>query len=177
MAAGSNRVPERLINFRVYNDAQDVIGIANVTLPTLESMTETTSGAGVAGEVESPILGHYGSMELVLSWRTVSEKVAALAAQKSHSLDIRGSQQIYDASRGVYETQAVKLSVKGVPKSTNLGTFEVNATTDSETTLELTYLKLDVGGKTQIEVDKFNFIAKFGDEDVLESSRKDLGLA
>lgn len=58
------RVPEKLINFKVYKDKTDFIGLADVTLPTLESMTETVSGAGIAGEVDSPTLGHYGSMEL-----------------------------------------------------------------------------------------------------------------
>ena len=59
MAAGSNKIPERLIGFRVYNDNNDLLGIATVTLPMIEAMTDTVSGAGIAGEVESPVLGHY----------------------------------------------------------------------------------------------------------------------
>ena len=37
MAAGSNKIPERLIGFRVYNDNNDLLGIATVTLPMIES--------------------------------------------------------------------------------------------------------------------------------------------
>ena len=71
MANGSNMIPERLIGFRVYNDSNDLLGIANVTMPTIEAMFDTVSGAGIAGEVETPVLGHYGSMTTTLNWRTI----------------------------------------------------------------------------------------------------------
>ena len=53
-------VPEKLINFRVYQDGADLLGVADVSLPSLEAMTETVKGAGVAGEVDSPVLGQGG---------------------------------------------------------------------------------------------------------------------
>lgn len=64
-------VPEKLINFRVYNESEDLLGLADVTLPSFESMTETIKGAGLAGEIDSPVLGHYGSMEVEFNWRTL----------------------------------------------------------------------------------------------------------
>ena len=53
MATG-NKVPERLVNFRVYNEGNDLLGVATVDLPSIEAMSDTVSGAGIAGEVESP---------------------------------------------------------------------------------------------------------------------------
>ena len=97
MATG-NKVPERLINFRVYNDGNDLLGVANVDLPSIEAMSDTVSGAGIAGEVESPILGHFGSMTATFTWRTITPELAKLANQKAHALDLRGSQQVYDAA-------------------------------------------------------------------------------
>lgn len=49
--AGTNNVPERLIAFRVYGEGNDLLGTANVTLPTIEPMTDTVTGAGIAGEI------------------------------------------------------------------------------------------------------------------------------
>ena len=66
-----NNVTERLVNFRVYNEGNDLLGVATVDLPELSSMSDTVSGAGIAGEVESPVLGHFGSMETTLTWRTI----------------------------------------------------------------------------------------------------------
>ena len=55
----SNPVPERLINYRVYLEGNALAGIATADLPDLEAMTDTVSGAGIAGEVDSPIIGHF----------------------------------------------------------------------------------------------------------------------
>lgn len=174
--AGQNQVPERLINFRVYNDGNDLLGVATVDLPELESMSDTVSGAGIAGEVESPVLGHYGSMTTTFSWRTIEKKAMELCKQKAHAVEVRGSQQIYDAANGTYSTVPVRCSMRIVPKNVTLGTFEPGATTDTEQEFEVLYVKLYVDGKAVAEIDKYNFVVKFGDEDMLASVRKDLGL-
>lgn len=176
MATG-NKVPERLINFRVYNDGNDLLGVANVDLPSIEAMSDTVSGAGIAGEVESPILGHFGSMTATFTWRTITPELAKLANQKAHALDLRGSQQVYDAALGEYSSVPARVSLRATPKSVSLGSFEVGSTTDSETEFEVIYMKVLVNGKELIEIDKYNFIAKFDGEDKLASVRKDLGLA
>ena len=92
MAKGSNSIPERLVNFRVFNDNKDLLGIATVELPEISAMTDTVSGAGIAGEVDSPVLGHFGSMTCTLTWRTIEGDVLSLAKQQSHTLEVRGSQ-------------------------------------------------------------------------------------
>ena len=92
-------VPEKLINFKVYQDGNDLVGIADVQLPSLDAMTETVKGAGIAGEFDSPVLGHFGSMEPVLKWRTLEKRNIMPAMQTGVSLVLRGSQQIYDSAR------------------------------------------------------------------------------
>ena len=66
-------VPENLINFRVYEDGGAFLGISDVTLPKLSAMTQTIKGAGLAGELEAPTRGHYGSCEAELNWRTIEK--------------------------------------------------------------------------------------------------------
>lgn len=171
-----NKVPERVINGRVYKDGYDLLGIATVELPEIVSMSETTSGIGIAGEVETPTLGHYESMTTKLSWRTITGDALELLKPKSHSIEVRSSQQVYDAANGTYSTEAVRVSMKVTPKSTSLGKVEPNTTSDSEQEFEVSYLKVQVAGKTKVEIDKFNFVAKIGEEDALASVRKDLGL-
>lgn len=176
MASGTNRVPERLVNFRVYNDNNDLLGIATVDLPEISAMTDTVSGAGIAGEVDSPVLGHFGSMTATFTWRTIESVAMTLAQQKAHAVEVRGSQQSYDAANGVYGSSPVRASMRIVPKTVTLGTFEPGATTDTEQEFEVLYLKLFVDGKEVVEIDKYNFVANFGGHDALESVRADLGL-
>lgn len=176
MAGGTNQVPERLISFRVYNDSNDLLGIATVDLPEIEAMSDTVSGAGIAGEVESPVLGHYSSMTTTFTWRTIEKAAMKLSVQKAHAVEVRGAQQVYDAANGEYKTVPVRASMRIVPKTVTLGSFEPGSTTDTEQEFEVLYLKMYVDGKDVLEIDKFNYIAKFGDTDILASVRADLGL-
>lgn len=121
MAKGSNAVPERLINYRVYNDASDLLGIASVDLPEIAAMTDTVSGAGIAGEVDSPVLGHFQSMSVTLNWRTIEPAAVALAEQRTHALELRGSQQQYDSANGILGTVPVKVTLRVMPKTMALG--------------------------------------------------------
>lgn len=172
----SNAIPEKLINYRVYLEGADLLGTADVTLPNLEAMTETVKGAGVAGEVESPVLGHFKSMTLGIKWRTVHKEAVKLAVQKPHQLDVRGAIQVMDHGAGQYTTVPVKLVVKGVPKKLGLGKMDPGKMMDTETELELSYLKLTVDGEEQVELDKYNFIYKVQGEDQLSKVRAALGL-
>ena len=174
--ANTNPIQEKLVNFRVYNNSNDLLGVATVDLPELSAMTDTVSGAGIAGEVDSPVLGHFQSMSVTLHWRTIEAAAMGLAAQKAHHLEIRGSQQRYDAGSGLYSTVPVRLVCKGTPKTTSLGSFEPGSTTDTTTELECSYLKLVVANKELVEIDKYNYIARFDGVDVLAKVRADLGL-
>ena len=116
-------------------------------------------------------------MTATFTWRTITPELAKLANQKAHALELRGSQQVYDAALGEYSSVPVRVSLRATPKSVSLGSFEVGSTTDSETEFEVIYMKVLVNGKELIEIDKYNFIAKFDGEDKLASVRKDLGLA
>lgn len=171
-----NVVPDKMINFRAYNDVNDLLGITDIQLPSLEAMTETIKGAGIAGEVDSPVLGHFGKMETVLNWRTLTKPFFNLAAQKGIKLDLRGAQQFYDAGKGEYVTKAVKCLVQGIPKKTELGKLDVGASTGSNNTIETTYLKVTIAGETVLEIDKFNYIANIGGTDYLSDVREALGL-
>ncbi|MGN0885458.1 MAG: phage major tail tube protein [Candidatus Spyradenecus sp.] len=175
--AGANNVPERLINFRVYNAGNDLLGIATVDLPEIEAMSDTVSGAGIAGEVESPVLGHFSSMTTTFTWRTIELAAMVLNRQEAHVVEVRGSQQVYDAASGTYTSVPVRATMRVIPKTVSLGSFEPGSTTDTEQEFEVLYLKLFVNGIPVVEIDKYNFVANFGGKDALETVRKDLGLS
>lgn len=172
----SNPIPERLINYRVYVEGNNQAGVATVDLPDIEMMTDTVSGAGIAGEVDSPILGHLSSMSATVTWRTINEYALSLAAPKSHSIDFRGSQQINDAATGELKSKPVRVSVKALPKRTGLGSLEVGSTTDTESEFEITFMKIWIDGKEVAEIDKYNFKYVIDGVDYLASVREDLGL-
>ena len=177
MAKSTNPILTTLINARVYNDGRDLIGTATVDLPQIQPMSETISGIGIAGEVDMPVLGHYQSMKVTLHWKGIEKEAVSLAAFKAHALEIRGEQQAYDAGTGEMKLVPVRVVLRSIPTSLNLGSFEAGSRTEAESEFEVVYLKMYVDGRQACEIDKFNYIARIGGTDYLAGVRADLGLA
>ena len=171
-----NEVPEKLISFRVYQDGNDLLGVADAELPSLEYMSETVKGAGVAGEVESPTIGHFGKMSLTLNWRTVTKSLIFLAKPIAHALDLRGAIQTYDAGSGQYKVTPLRVAVRALPKKAELGKMEMNSAGNGSNQFEVIYIKIMLGGETLAEIDKYNYICIIDGSDYLSDVREALGL-
>lgn len=173
----ANVLSEKLINFEAFDR---VIGripdLVDVELPTVETPTEEISGAGIAGAIESPTLGHVSPMGCTLKFRNPNPEQLKLMAPGTHRIEVRGSQQRYDASAGEYTTRPLKYVMDCVPKSSPLGTLAPGA--GQETTIEFAvhYLKIFVSGKAYLEIDPKNYVYVADGVDVQASVRSDLGL-
>lgn len=171
-----NTIPENMNSYMVYLDGERLLGTANVDLPSLDNMAQKVTGAGIAGEVEAMILGHYSAMSMSISWRTITAEAVRLATPEAHSIELRGSQQRSDAATGQISTFPVKIIATIMPKKTSLGKMVIAGQTDTKNEFEVTYIKIYVDGDEIIEIDKYNFICRIDGTDYLESVRSDLGL-
>ena len=171
----ANILGEKLINFRVYNDNQELLGLVDAELPTLEALSETIKGAGIAGEVDSPTLGHFGAMTLKLNWRVTELGALKLAAPKAHAIELRGSIQRWNGSLGTYETLALKVVTRCVPKSGPLGKLTPAAAQEPSAEFSVRYLKVFLAGRAYLEIDPLNFICVIDGVDYLAGVRRDLG--
>lgn len=170
------QIPEKLINYTGYLNGSTYLGTADITLPTLEMVSDTIQGAGIAGEIDSPTIGQYSSMTVTLNWRTITQEAVQLYAPTTHAIDFRGAQQILDTSTGIRKNQQVKVSVRAMPKSGDLGKFSPSSTTDSTNEMEVIYLKVEIEGKVMIEIDKLNYKSVFNGVDYLADIREKLGM-
>ena len=76
---GANYIPDRTINFNVTADEGNIfLGVGTVDLPEIQKMTDTLSGSGIAGEVETPIPGHFQSMETTINWNAITTEALNL---------------------------------------------------------------------------------------------------
>lgn len=171
-----NLIPELLINFKVYLDDVDLIGVADLELPGLEHMAETLAGSGIAGEIDSPVMGHLQKMAVKLKFRTLVGSLISLAAPKAHLLTARGSHQAYNAGDGAFEPYGSKVVMVGLPKKSALGKMESGKKGDNEVELEIIYLKVALAGQQIFEVDKLNFVYRIGETDYLSRVREQLGV-
>ena len=172
----SNIVPEQLINYKIYNGFSDMIGTADVTLPSIEALTNEVKGAGIAGSYNSPVTGHYGPMSMTVNWRVITGDAISLSAPKAHQLDIRGVVDQYDAGSGEKKPVAVVVTVKALPKKVDLGKMDPGQKMDTQSEFEIVYLKIKIGGVKKVEIDKLNYIAEIGGKDYLAEVRAGLGM-
>ena len=88
------KIDETVIGFAVYEDATEHVGIAEVTLPEISSITEEISGAGMGGKVESVILGAIEAMTTTLNFRTVTRNAVKLHEPRQHNIDLRDRKSV-----------------------------------------------------------------------------------
>lgn len=169
----SNPIPEKVVNFNVYDNTEKLVGVTGeVTLPNLEAMSETISGAGILGEFDSVNIGHFSSLSIEIPFRTLFQKSFSLLANSNKTIVLRAAQQSYNISKGQVEHRPLKISVKGTPKGLNLGKLGVGAATETTNIMEILYLKVEENGKVLLELDKLNFVYKVDGQDLLTNIKK-----
>ena len=167
--------PEVIINYEVYEDAVNMLGSANVTLPDITNMTQNITGAGIAGEMESVILGHMSAMQMTINWRTVTNEVIKLAEQRRHNLELRVSQQYHDTTAARIGSTPVKYVVGAVPKRMNLGSLAPASPANAASEFSVVYLAAYIDGSKVTEIDPANYICIINGIDWLADVRSALG--
>lgn len=171
-------IPEKLVNFMAWGGggATAFLGMTDAELPAFSPMTEKVAGAGIAGEYDSPVIGHFGSQSVKLKFRTTTVEAMALLRPIQHDIDLRGSVQVTDSALGTLTTVAVRVNVRGQVKGLEPGKFEPGKPMDTSAEIEVAYLKIWIAGVEMVELDKFNMVFKVNGVDYLASVRGDTGL-
>lgn len=169
------QIPELIVNYNVYQDGDGLLGLASeVTLPQFEAMTESVSGAGIAGEYDAVIPGHFGSQTMELQFRAIDEQSFKLMEPRRKTIVLRASQQGYNVTSGEKRYDGLKISVRGMPKSLDGGKIAIGKPTETKVTLEITYYKVEKNGDVLMEYDKLNMIYIINGVDYLEEVRKQI---
>lgn len=166
---------ESVINFAVYEDSVEYVGMAGVTLPNLAAIVQTLSGAGIAGNVEVPVLGHYDVMSLTLNFRTTTEHSVRLSEPRRHNIDLRMAQQIEDTVAGEVKVQSIKHVLVVVPKTDTGGTVAPAAPTNGSGEYSVRYWATYIDAAKVREIDPLNFICEVNGVDYLADVRKAIG--
>jgi P2 family phage contractile tail tube protein len=171
------QIPERLINFRCYTgpSSTEFLGMTDVELPSFEAMTENISGAGIAGEYSSPVLGHFNSQVVKLKWRTLTAAALSMLTPVRQVFDVRGSIQLQDPQSGILITQALRVECTGQVKTLGLGKLEPGKVMTTESDVECAVLRVSLNNVPVIEIDKFNFVFRVNGTDYLAGVRRDMG--
>ncbi|MDR3089852.1 MAG: phage major tail tube protein [Desulfobulbaceae bacterium] len=173
---GKYQIPDKLTDFRAYNESNDMLGVVDIDLPSFEAETDEIKGAGLAGTLDTPALGQHKSMTVGLNFRAPTDNSLGLLAPKVHRLALYGSIQHFDGGKGEIIEVPCRIYAHGLPKKKEMGKFESAKQTGTKVEFELTYIKITLDGKDKVEVDKLNYIFAVDGKDYLAAVRVNLGL-
>ena len=166
---------QSVINFAVYEDGTELLGMASVAMPEYNPLVQTIAGAGIAGNVEAAILGHMDTMTLTLNFRTTTRAAVHLSAPGRHTIELRAAVQNENPVSGNIEVTGEKHVMVVIPKSHKVGNIVPAAATDASGDYSVRYWKTSIDGQVVRELDPVNFICNVDGVDYLEPVRKALG--
>lgn len=163
------------VDFAVYEDSNEFIGIANVQLPDKNQKVITINGSGIGGDVEVPMVGHYDAMALTLAFRNYTSKLAKLREHRRHQIELRLAQEYEDPEHGTIGIDSIKHVFIGVPKSASGGSVAPAASSDGNVVLAVRYWATFIEGVKVDEIDQLNRIDVVNGTDYNAAVRKALG--
>ena len=168
----NNYIPEKINDANIYLAGDKMIGTtAELELPEVKMKTSTVEGMGISGEIDSPTIGQFESMEQTINFNTLySSAMDMLSPLKTVDLTIRAAQQVYDKEGG-YTFKGLRVVERGRVKNFKPGKVKKSETMDASITIELTYILIEVDGSVMLEIDKLNGVYKTNDTDMLAEVR------
>ena len=168
----NNYIPEKINDANIYLAGDKMIGTtAELELPEVKMKTSTVEGMGISGEIDSPTIGQFESMEQTINFNTLySSAMDMLSPLKTVELTIRAAQQVYDKEGG-YTFKGLRVVERGRVKNFKPGKVKKSETMDASITIELTYILIEVDGPVMLEIDKLNGVYKTNDTDMLAEVR------
>ena len=162
-------------NLEVYEDSVNLLGVANVTLPSIEFMTATVTGAGMMGTMDVPFMSMVNSMKMSLKFLTMTQAATRLIAPKKHQLDIRVAEEHWKVEEAEVGTWADKFVVICQPISMSPGQVAPFSAADVSGEFEVYYYAAYRDGKQLWEIDKRNMKCVINGVDYMANVRKALG--
>lgn len=172
MAASINR----MTNCNVYLDGNSLLGKAEeITLPEIKAKLAEHKALGMVGAVELP--SGLDKMEAQIKWAAYYTDAIAASGNiyRTVQLQVRSSLESYEAAGRTAETPVV-VHLTGQFKNLPLGNFKQHDNVDFTSQMNVTYVKVVIGGVTIVELDVLANIYKVDGTDLLETYRANLGV-
>lgn len=167
--------PEAYIDFEVYEDSVNLIGVANITPPDITYLTQTITGAGITGNVEAVLIGMVDTMTLQMNFRSVTGAATSLSSPHKHQLDLRVAEQYWNTTSVEKEIQADKYIMVVVPRTTSPGQIAPASASAVSGSYSVYRYEAYKDGKELWVIDPFNQICRINGVDYLADVRTALG--
>ena len=155
------RIPNHVTNYSIFKDGKRLIGLADVTLPNLQNLSDTLKGSGIFGEIDMPVQAHFQSYSVTLNWITVIDDAVFATIQDGAQLDAWAAHQQHDSGTNKIVHVGWRYVMGTAPKSFNLGKLEVGTKGEAVTEYELISLRAFRNDNIMLEIDKENAVCRW----------------
>lgn len=167
-------LPKKLKKFNIFDEGQSYLGVAEeITLPTLGWKSEEFEGAGMPGSVDIPMTLE----KLEAQWT-----IGGLEVQVLRQFGICNLAGIGLRFNGSYQDSQtcdvvpVEVVMRGYHRQIDMGNAKQGDNTQHQITSALSYYKITVDGRVEIEIDMINQVFVVDGEDKYAAHRQAMGL-
>jgi hypothetical protein len=129
-------------------------------------MSEKINLAGMGGEIDSPAVGQYQSVEIEIPFSNISKETLQIASKDNVPLIIRSAQEFINPEDSTKSFKNRTITIRGMTKGINYGTLKKGGYGKPSVTKEVYYYKEVIDGETVTEIDKLNGRAIIGGVDL-----------
>jgi len=168
---------KKISNANVYVNGSSLLGkVSEATMPDISIKQIDHAPLGQHGVTSLPV--GFDKLEMTLKWTSFYSEVIAVMADGYTGINgqLRSSQETYDASGSRSAEESFVYFFRGRPTNLPTGSFKQHENAEGETKVALDYLKLEIAGATQFEIDVINNKYVVNGVDKLATFRANLGI-
>lgn len=166
---------EMIVNFEVYEGGKNFCGVSQATLPNIQFITQSVSGAGIGGNVDAVARGMVNAMSANLQFKSPTSDAPALFNPDIHQITLMAADQGWDSGKNMQIIAGDKFVLSAMPKNLNLGNLAPAATPDTQIEYSVYYFAGFRDGKKLFEIDPYNMKCVVGGKDYMAEVRKAVG--
>lgn len=157
------QIPNHVANYSIFKDGKRLIGLADVTLPNLQNLSDSLKGSGIFGEIDVPIQAHFQAATVTLNWLAITDDTLFATIQQGAQLDAWSAVQLHDSGTNQIIHAGWRFVMGTLPKSFNFGKLEVGTKGEAVSEFELVSLRVFRNDQVVYEIDKENAISRSWD--------------
>lgn len=166
---------KRITNANVYVDGNSLLGkVDECKLPEVKVTMAEHKALGMQGKLEFP--SGIDKLEATFKWNSLYSDILLKVANPftAAEVQLRGSLETYSNAGRIAQVPVVAY-LTGSFNKFPMGGFKQHDNVEAETTMSVTYCKLEIDSKVILEFDALANIYKVGDVDLLETYKTNIG--
>lgn len=166
----------KLTNANVYVNGNSLLGRASeIEVPNIEFIMAEHEALGMVGKTE--FFAGIEKLESTVKWNSFYSDVYRRTSNplQAIQMQVRGNLQTFTSAGGLQQEVAAVVYMTATPKNIPGGNFKQHENVELETTFNVTYFKLEIGGEVNVELDVLANIFKINGQDILSTYRTNIG--